>query len=70
MDKATRVENLVWLGVQWLFLVRPCSFPIYKYPLVEGLSNLLGEETRGNCSRDDPSPSPGLELISPERVLK
>lgn len=45
MDKASRAGNLVWLGAQWVFLVSPYSFPIYKYPLVQGLSNLLGEGT-------------------------
>lgn len=47
MDKVIRVENLVWLGVQWFFLVRFCFFLIYKYLLVEGLSNVLGEEIQG-----------------------
>lgn len=34
MDKASKVGDLVWLGVQWVFLVSPYSFPICNHLLV------------------------------------
>lgn len=41
MGKASRVGNSLICILH--FIVSPFSFPVYKYPLVEALSNLLRE---------------------------